>query len=438
VRTHLGIDDTDSLSGGCTTKIAADLVQLLTREGVTFLDYPSLIRLNPNIPWKTRGNGAVCLRMESTLDSRDILELAIEEVERSSKLDEAGTDPAVAIVEGEVPSSVLRFGKEALTRVVTPEEATSMIREIGGQAIAFGSLQGTVGALAAIGTVLDNNFTFELIAYRHESFIGKPRLVDKESIVEMDGRMRELTFNSVDPETKRILITPRGPDPILCGIRGENPRAVGEAFRMLRIHEPVGAWMIFRTNQGTDAHLTRNLRISEAEGNSAVVIQGTVEGEPRTIQGGHVIFSLKDESGSICCAAYEPTGSFRKVVKMLREGDKVRGFGGIRPAGNGVPKTLNLEKLEVVELAPSVVHRNPVCPVCGKRMKSAGRNQGFRCERCKTREFSKVNGFFRRELTNGVYLPPPRAHRHLTKPMIRYARPEPDFAWPPESEWHHP
>ena len=61
---HVGLDDTDSLRGGCTTYTASILVEQLSRlEGLTFLDYPNLVRLNPNIPWKTRGNGAVCLRV---------------------------------------------------------------------------------------------------------------------------------------------------------------------------------------------------------------------------------------------------------------------------------------------------------------------------------------------------------------------------------------
>jgi len=30
------------------------------------MDYPYLVRLNPNIPWKTRGNGAVCIHFKKT------------------------------------------------------------------------------------------------------------------------------------------------------------------------------------------------------------------------------------------------------------------------------------------------------------------------------------------------------------------------------------
>ena len=61
---HIGIDDTDSTRKGCTTHITALLVEELEKLNVKFLDYPNLIRLNPNVPWKTRGNGALCVRIE--------------------------------------------------------------------------------------------------------------------------------------------------------------------------------------------------------------------------------------------------------------------------------------------------------------------------------------------------------------------------------------
>ena len=59
------------------------------------------------------------------------------------------------------------------------------------------------------------------------------------------------------PERRRVIITPRGPDPILLGIRGETPEIVKKAFEMVNPLEPVERWVIFRSNQGTDAHLKR-------------------------------------------------------------------------------------------------------------------------------------------------------------------------------------
>ena len=62
---HIGIDDTDSPKGMCTTYLSYEIVKFLKKQKVQLLDYPSLIRFNPNIPWKTRGNGAVRLTIKT-------------------------------------------------------------------------------------------------------------------------------------------------------------------------------------------------------------------------------------------------------------------------------------------------------------------------------------------------------------------------------------
>jgi len=438
VRFHLGIDDTDSLKGGCTTKIATDLVLALTKEGASFLDHPNLVRLNPNVPWKTRGNGAVCIRIECDLDSQMLLRLATEEIERNSRLGDAETDPGVVLVSGEIPPEVIRFGREALTRIVTLSEAVSLIKKAEAEAIGYGTAQGLIGALASIGTQFDHDYTYELIAYRSRDYLGKPRLVDGGSVLRMSEEMKRCTFNNLDEETGRVMITPRGLDPILCGVRGESPDAVRKAFGMLRIQEPIDSWMIFRTNQGTDTHLIRKLVVSELEDNCAVVLEGKVNDKPRTIRGGHVFFVLSDDTGSVHCAAYEPTGGFRRIVRKLEPGDRVRVFGGVRAAGNATPRTINLEKLEVLGLAARTASQNPLCPKCRKRMKSAGKDQGFRCRQCKSHELQKIHSEIQRDLQPGVYLPPPRAHRHLTKPIVRYGREHTEPAATPARDWHFP
>ena len=63
---HIGIDDTDSPKGMCTTFLAYKIINRLKKENVDFLDYPNLVRFNPNIPWKTRGNGAVGIKISTS------------------------------------------------------------------------------------------------------------------------------------------------------------------------------------------------------------------------------------------------------------------------------------------------------------------------------------------------------------------------------------
>ena len=98
---------------------------------------------------------------------------------------------------------------------------------------------------------------------------------------------------------------------------------------------------------------------------------------PRTIEGGHLFFSIRANEDLLVCAAFEPTKNFRDSVKKLVPGDLIDVYGAVKE------RTLNLEKLEVLELADKIAAQAPLCPSCGKRMKSAGRGQGYRCRRCK-------------------------------------------------------
>ena len=88
---HIGLDDTDSKKGGCTTYLAALLIEELGKFKVKFTDYPNLVRLNPNVPWKTRGNGALCLRFryDETFEEQ-IKESASNLWEENSAIEEKG------------------------------------------------------------------------------------------------------------------------------------------------------------------------------------------------------------------------------------------------------------------------------------------------------------------------------------------------------------
>jgi len=423
VQMHIGFDDTDSPRMGCTTYVAALVVHRLHDLGVSFIDYPSLIRLNPNVPWKTRGNGAVCLRIECEERAvDDVKETAIEAVEENSDLDFEGTEPGIVFFFGQVPKVVEKFAEKAIQGLVDMDEALRLIKSLKAEAVGFKNGRGIIGGLAAIGDTLRGDHTYEFIAYRKLENRGAPRRIDAKSVIEMNEKTRPLTFNNVDPETGRILITPRGPDPILYGIRGEDPHAVRDARAFVHSDEAIERWIVFRTNHGTDAHLRIVESIKEAKPYHPVVVQGTVTKEPRVIPGRHVVFSIQDKSGQVDCAAYEPTGNLRDVAKMLRPGDMIEAMGGVRPASLENPVTINLEKILVVKLVPRIIRRNPLCPNCGKTMKSMGREKGFKCKRCSFRapELRKLAVEVETPVKPGLYMTPPRSQRHLTKPFSRY------------------
>ncbi|MDP6612488.1 MAG: hypothetical protein QF673_00515, partial [Candidatus Hydrothermarchaeota archaeon] len=79
----------------------------------------------------------------------------------------------------------------------------------------------------------------------------------------------------------------------------------------------------------------------------------------------------------------------------------------------------NLEKIDVLGLEEVYEERNPRCGKCGKRMKSAGRNQGLRCKKCDTRKHGKIRVLLNRGLKKKTYQVPPSAMRHLSKPLVR-------------------
>lgn len=60
---HIGIDDTDSPDGMCTTYLASQIINKLHDNGIDIIGYPRLIRLNPFAKFKTRGNGGVSFKI---------------------------------------------------------------------------------------------------------------------------------------------------------------------------------------------------------------------------------------------------------------------------------------------------------------------------------------------------------------------------------------
>jgi tRNA(Ile2)-agmatinylcytidine synthase len=439
---HIGLDDTDSKDGGCTTYLAALLVEKLLDFEVQFLDYPGLIRLNPNVPWKTRGNGALVLRFtyKSTTEER-IKDAAISLWEAQSAVNEKGTDPGIAFLRGDVPTDLTSFAKQAETKIVKLKSAVSLIKRFKGEALGANACRGIIGATADIGENLCCDHTYELIAYRKPQNWGTQRQVDSASIFEMDRQLQPLTYNNVDTEKRRVIITPRGPDPILFGIRGESPDVVRQAFRMVKSLEPVERWMIFRSNQGTDAHLTAAPSLGKLEPYSSVVAHGIVSKNPHIVPLRHVIFSISEGSAEVDCAAYEPTGDLSKIARQLTLGDTVEITGAVRKATTSKPVTINLEKIRIFTLAEQKQIENPLCPACSKRLKSMGKNQGFRCERCggKFSDLKKTEKIVPRALKQGLYVTSTRSQRHLTKPLRRYGLEKTCTpVKPPTGEWHFP
>ena len=419
---HIGLDDTDSPEGGCTTYVAAVLVERLMGLGADFKGYPTLLRLNPNTPWKTRGNASVCLRLNID-ESRyqDVRKVVRELVDKYGEFSCDNTNPGVVFLKGAVPDDVKAYSDTVVKSLVEKKLAMALIEKHGMDYLEYKIGRGLIGALAAVGGTLEGDLTYELLTYRTPENWGTPRMMDDASIVAMDEALSDSTFNNLD-DKGRPLITPRGPDPVLYGVRGETPEAVYNAMQIIKPLEPVERWMICRSNQGTDLHYGEPVKVSELKPYNPAVVNGKVDSIPETIEGGHVFFSLKDETGTVDCAAFEPTGSFRAVVRKLIPGDEVTVYSGVSLHEKEL--TLNIEKLILHDTTSLVTYVKPRCPVCGGSTESMGKNQGLRCKKCGHRGVDLVEEPVEqeRDIIPGIYLPDKGAHRHLTKPFERYGR----------------
>jgi tRNA(Ile2)-agmatinylcytidine synthase len=432
---QVAFDDTDSREGRCTTHLAFKVVEhLKKKQGVVLVDYPLLIRLNPNIPWKTRGNGAVCVRLK-VQDTDKVIDYIKQAVEDGSAIG-SGANPAIAFLEGDyVPTKLREFSALAMCDIMSRQMSEKVAKAVGVQYFTFGNGQGLVGSLGAMGCLLEGDYTFELIAYRKQKNWGRPRVIEKESVIKFSIDTYPYTFNNYDRNQGRVLIAPHSPDPVFFGIRGESPDIVELALSVLHTEEEIEGWTIFRSNQGTNMHLQHEIRIADIKAYTAGYIRCKVSSKPYVIEGGHVIFTVKQDSAEMPAAVYEPTG-LANVATKLEDGDIIEIGVGVRKGTTKHPKILNVEYLRVLKLAPVYEMLNPLCQMCGKRMKSEGKNKGYQCDRCKHKDYNtkKILILQERRIKTGLYIPTPKAHRHLTKPLQRYGIEKTKFLFKSSSE----
>ena len=411
---YIGIDDTDSPDGMCTTYLACHIINKLKENDISIIGYPRLIRLNPFARFKTRGNGGVSFKIKNDEKADLAKKIVLDEVSALSMFDCDNTNPGVIFYDGEITEEMKDYAFKAIYSFITIEEAENFGKSVGCEIHKFKKGRGIIGSIAAISLPLDD-FTYELLAYRIPENYGAKRQIDYDSVVEMDKITFPDTFENIDYSEDYIAIEPKTPCPVLYGIRSNNVEALNRAQKIVKVSEPIEDYCIFLTNQHTDMHIQKAENIAQMKQFGCYEITATVKNTPHIIDGGHMFFSIFDESGEIECGAYEPTKNFRKTVSHLREGDIIKLYGGI-----GEQNTFNIEKFQVIKLN-DIEYRNPICE-CGKRMTSAGKNKGFKCKKCgnKIKSSKKVPFNISRALKNNCfYETPVSARRHLSKPICR-------------------
>ena len=367
----LGIDDTDSLEGGCTTLVFHELLNALPcKHGE-----PRLTRLWPFAAQRTRGNASLSVEIycdESIVEwlddywKKNILPLKgkISESEHSERK-QYPSDPGMTLFE------------------VQPDEQYYWDAVRGEVDFIEGGHQwggnGRIGAAASCAWRASKS-TWEGIAWRE----GK-REVSEDALSLVDGL--DGTFLCRDPRTKRGLISPRGPCPVMFGVRATTRKVASHATDILiqNSAKTIGS-RIFMTNQATGDHID-SVELVEIK-------------SKQMIQGGHVIINEN-------LLAFNESGDLNKIAQWLDIGDTIEWM------GLEYENKFHLEAIKVVESKRKV---RPLCD-CGTRMKSMGVNQGVRCPKCKSKRVEPW------DIENGVppisgwVQPPVDKRRHLAKPL---------------------
>ena len=429
---NIGFDDTDSPTGMCTTFLAYKIVDLLQKQKTEFLDFPKLIRFNPNIPWKTRGNGAVSLKIKTRNPSK--IKNQIKNLVSKYSDTKNGANPGLVFFESDlIPSEFTKFSNLALWQLINRNNAKKFVKKNNLDFYYEGNGQGLIGAISAIGYDFHDH-TLELLSYRKKRRFGKKRIISTDSVKKMQEDTFPYTFNSFDTKRGRVLITPHGPDPVFYGVRGENVDSLVTATQILQSDEKLDGYMIFKSNQGTGDHLKNELNSETMKPYASGTLIGTVSNTPKITKGGHVFFTINSKNNEFWCAVYKETG-MSTIASNLIIGDKISVGGGVRKASKNFPRIINLEFIKIISLKKNLSQTNPICKKCKKKMKSKGRNQGFQCIKCGAKNLKKTSLEIPRQIKKQLYIPKISAHRHLTRPLQRTGKTNKTIAFDNSQSW---
>ena len=387
----LGLDDTDSLKGGCTTEVLFQLLNDLPTT-VSFRS-PRLVRLWPFAKQRTRGNAAVAVELITENEAELLNHLdqwwkqhieSLKGILGTSDHSERTQYPADP---GMVWTSELMtdeaFYKSAVSSEIELQNVPEVTRYWGGN--------GRIGATAAVLWPAAQ-CTYEAIAWRSNEAEGR-RQLDEVALAEVED-LKD-TFLCRNPKLGTSLLAPRGNSPVLFGIRSWTKEGAQHALDILEQGndtEPTKGSLVFQTNQATGDHLEEPI---EAFVRSKFILKK-----------GHVV--LETTQGT--WMAFRQSGHIALLSQWVIKGDLL--------IGNGLRDEDNVLHLELLKVKKSISEqKRPLCVRCNKSMKSMGKNQGLRCKRCNITsdrgwvEVKRIPPF------QDWVQPPPSSRRHLSKPL---------------------
>ncbi len=418
----LGVDDTDSPRGMCTTYLMTKIIEEIDLD---LIGYPSLVRLNPNVPYCTRGNASLAIRLgkgrgrpnvigaigekpiitypggEEAGNMEEVLELGSSIVRRYMEHDSM-TNPGIVVSRGMLPAELY---DRAVKSFVEQSDVETLLQQKSALYEKIGNGRGIIGAAAAISWPA-LRVTFELISYGFPFRENGKSL--KEEISSSVHRMGT-TFDSFDPENRRAAMFPSSRTPIIYGIRGSSPSD------LIRVRESIPnralgeeRYMLYRTNQASDDHIIRDPE--SLKNGESYRVEGFLLDPPAPMEGGHYFADLGTRNGNLKIAAFEPTKAFRASFRQLLPGDYVRVYGSY------LDGSMHLEKFALLARGRSFVRTPPKCGRCGKRMKNRG-YMDYRCINCGAHASSAEYTEEKRSINCGIYEVPTCARRHLSRPI---------------------
>ena len=387
----LGLDDTDSLKGGCTTEVLFRLLNDLP-DDVSFRT-PRLVRLWPFAKQRTRGNAAVAVELITENESELLIHLdqwwqqhveslkGVLGTSDHSERTQYPADPGMIWTSESMTDEA--FYKSAVSSEIELQNVPEVTRYWGGN--------GRIGATAAVLWPA-TQCTYEAIAWRSNEAEGR-RQLDEVALAEVED-LKD-TFLCRNPKLGTSLLAPRGNSPVLFGIRSWTKDGAQHALDILEQGndtEPTKGSLVFQTNQATGDHLE-------------VPVEAYVRSKS-ILKKGHVV--LETTQGT--WMAFRQSGHIALLSQWVIKGDLL--------IGNGLRDEDDVLHLELLKVKKSISEqKRPLCVRCNKSMKSMGKNQGLRCKRC---NLTSDRGWVEVErippFQNWVQ-PPPSSRRHLSKPL---------------------
>jgi hypothetical protein len=218
----VSIDDTDAIGSRGTGRLAREIAANLSKDyQVTGVTRHQLF-VHPSIPY-TSHNSCAVIHVDTDGADPDTCFKVAREVMLADFI--VGSDPGLAVASlGQVTASLVAFGKDAKTTVLTQEQARNLAKNLKIQLAGLGGTEdGVIGAMAGLGLASTGNDGRFLMKGRIRDLTGPRDAVELlaagiDEICTLDGRR----------VSEGMIITDEGKSVKSCPVHGKSVLFVEE------------------------------------------------------------------------------------------------------------------------------------------------------------------------------------------------------------------